>query len=147
MNGVAHHAHGLTFDHGGAAAPARSFYGLFGRLINRFHIVAVNNQARNAVASGAFGNICHLHLLAQRCGMGILIIFHNKHKRSILQRCQIERFMKKAGTAGAIANKSQGHARLVAIKKAHGYAHGYRQRLRQMANKAHDVKIQIATAV
>src|SRR6202044_3686183 len=105
--GVAAHAHGFYFDDARAAAGATFVYRFFRGLIDGDHVVAVNDDAGDAVGCAAVGEILDRDLTRNGGGVGPLIIFYDQEEGSALWGGQAQTFVKCAGGGAAVADPGE----------------------------------------
>src|SRR5271156_4963813 len=124
--GVAAHAHRFHFDEARAAAGATFIYGFLGGLIDGDHVVAVHDDAGDAVGGAAVGEILYGHLARDGRGVGPLIILDDQDKRSALRGGEAQTFVKCAGGGAAVADPCERDDVLSEVAAGHSDAGHYR---------------------
>ena len=115
--------------------------------IDRLHIVAVHDDARDAVATARRGDVGDLHLVGHRCRVGVTVVLDEADPGRVVDRGQVEGLVEQPHAAPAVAGEGQGHTRLAAVAEAHRRAQAHRQGVGQVADEAEDPEAQVADAV
>src|SRR5277367_6305808 len=124
--GMAAHAHGFHFDEARAAADATFVYGFFRGLIDGDDIVAVHDDAGDAVCCAPVGEILYGHLARNGRGVGPLIILDDQDKRSALRGGEAQAFVECAGGGAAVADPCERDDVLSEVAAGHSDAGHYR---------------------
>src|SRR5581483_7453250 len=115
--------------------------GTFGDRIGREHIVAISLLPRNPVTDGLVLEITSSGLLRQRCRVRVAIVLDDHHQRALLDRGEIDPFVKGSGRCGTVTHVDQPHAILSAHlerQRDTGHDRNHVAQLRDLADKTAD---------
>ncbi len=141
------HPHRFALDKGGPAAVARPLNCFTCGFMHDAKIVAVHDDTRKAVTLRAVGDMLDLHLARQWRGVGILIVLADEHDGQLKHRRPVQRFVRQAFAAAAVAEERHRHARFTFELESVGDADSDGHRGGQRADEADDVFAEVADAV
>ncbi len=142
--GVALHAEGLGLDQRRAAAAPRPLDRPPRGLVDRQHVVAVDDLARDAVGRGARRDVLDPHLPVGGRRVGPAVVLDDQHQRHLEHRGEVQPLVEVARRGAAVADVGEGHQVLALHAAGERHAGHHRDHRAEHRDRRHQAARQVA---
>ena len=143
VDGVALHAQRQALEQRRAAALARLLDRALGLAVDGEHVVAVDDDALEAVGLGAVGDVLGRVLEVGRRRVGPLVVVADEDDRQLAHAGEVHRLVRVAARGGALAEPADRDALLLADPEGERAADGDRQHRRQVADHREQAEVRV----